>query len=305
MSINTLVKIINKDFNKLKSKKITKENFLNKYGHLRPSTYSISVPSYKESFKSYFNLKSTNVYKIKNNNFFFTPKEKNKINKWFKKNNLNINFKDFLLSTKKSIFYREYSKLKFTKVIDMIFQEIIKFCKKFDIKRNDIEYLNFEILINAYNSLDTEELSNFIKKNIKNNKKLFKKSKKVLLPDIIISNKDCFFHTKDNIHGNYITNKNIIGNIRLLNFKLQTDNKNLKNKIVLIENADPGYDYLFSHNIKGLITIFGGPNSHMSIRCNELQIPAIIGIGHKNFNKIKDYNTISINCEKQKFELIN
>ena len=37
--------------------------------------------------------------------------------------------------------------------------------------------------------------------------------------------------------------------------------------IVLIENADPGYDWIFSKNIKGLITKNGGINSHMSIRC--------------------------------------
>ena len=48
-----------------------------------------------------------------------------------------------------------------------------------------------------------------------------------------------------------------------------------------IENADPGFDFIFSHNIKGLITAFGGPNSHMSIRCNEFGIPAAIGIGEK------------------------
>ena len=30
------------------------------------------------------------------------------------------------------------------------------------------------------------------------------------------------------------------------------------NKIILIENADPGFDWLFNFNIKGLITKFGG-----------------------------------------------
>ena len=61
----------------------------------------------------------------------------------------------------------------------------------------------------------------------------------------------------------------------------------MKNKIILLKNADPGYDFIFSHNIKGLITEYGGANSHMSIRCLELGIPAIIGIGTKNFLTIK------------------
>ena len=52
-------------------------------------------------------------------------------------------------------------------------------------------------------------------------------------------------------------------------------------KIVLIENADPGFDFLFSYKIKGLITKYGGANSHMAIRCMELGLPAIIGSGDK------------------------
>ena len=60
----------------------------------------------------------------------------------------------------------------------------------------------------------------------------------------------------------------------------------MNNKIVLLENADPGYDFIFSHNIKGLITEYGGSNSHMSIRCLELGVPAIIGIGSREFKLI-------------------
>ena len=58
----------------------------------------------------------------------------------------------------------------------------------------------------------------------------------------------------------------------------------LNNKIVLLENADPGYDFIFSYNIKGLITEYGGSNSHMSIRCLELGIPAIIELAQENLN---------------------
>ena len=53
-----------------------------------------------------------------------------------------------------------------------------------------------------------------------------------------------------------------------------------------IENADPGFDFIFSHKIKGLITKYGGFNSHMSIRCSELNIPAMIGVGENNYKKI-------------------
>ena len=57
--------------------------------------------------------------------------------------------------------------------------------------------------------------------------------------------------------------------------------KHLSNKIIFIENADPNYDWIFAYKIKGLVTKFGGINSHMAIRCSELSIPAVIGCGEQ------------------------
>ena len=74
---------------------------------------------------------------------------------------------------------------------------------------------------------------------------------------------------------------------------------NLSDKIVCIENADPGYDFVFSHKINGLITAFGGPNSHMSIRCNEFGIPAAIGIGDKKFQQLINNDTLFLDCKKK------
>jgi len=79
--------------------------------------------------------------------------------------------------------------------------------------------------------------------------------------------------------------------------------KNLINKIIFIENADPGFDFLFSYNIAGLITKYGGPNSHMAIKCEELNIPAVIGVGNL-INNFKNNDTIEINCLDKKIRNI-
>ena len=60
----------------------------------------------------------------------------------------------------------------------------------------------------------------------------------------------------------------------------------MNNKIVVIENADPGFDWIFTKKISGLITKYGGANSHMTIRCAELKVPAMIGCGPKIYNDI-------------------
>ena len=65
----------------------------------------------------------------------------------------------------------------------------------------------------------------------------------------------------------------------------------------MIESADPGYDFIFSFNILGLITKYGGAN-HMSIRCVDGGVTAAIGVGDLTYMNLKA-NTVNIN-PKQK-----
>ena len=64
-------------------------------------------------------------------------------------------------------------------------------------------------------------------------------------------------------------------------------------------------DFIFTKKINGLITKYGGINSHMAIRCLELGIASIIGVGEEKFNTIKKCNKINLNCEQKLFRIIN
>ena len=75
-------------------------------------------------------------------------------------------------------------------------------------------------------------------------------------------------------------------------------------KIVCIMSADPGYDYLFSKNIGGLITCYGGANSHMAIRCAEMSIPAVIGCGEVNFARYSRSKIIEIDAGKRQVNIL-
>ena len=118
----------------------------------------------------------------------------------------------------------------------------------------------------------------------------------IKLPSVILSSKDLFSYTEFN-KINFVTSKKLSANL----VKISNQKKiNLKNKIALIENADPGYDYIFDQKISGLITLYGGINSHMSLRCSELGIPAAIGIGENLYNKILNKKMITIDCQTKR-----
>ncbi len=55
--------------------------------------------------------------------------------------------------------------------------------------------------------------------------------------------------------------------------------------VVAIESADPGFDWIFTRAPAALITAFGGPHSHMALRCGELGIAAALGLGLSRFRR--------------------
>ena len=141
-------------------------------------------------------------------------------------------------------------------------------------------------------------LNEEIKKNKRNEKFL----NLIEFPEFISDEKDiCNFEQKTK-KGNFITNK--IVEAEIIRLEKIKDYSNLNNKIVLIKNADPGYDFIFSYKIKGLITEYGGANSHMSIRCLELGIPAIIGIGKRDYNLLSRKNFITINSKQKYYRIV-
>ena len=70
----------------------------------------------------------------------------------------------------------------------------------------------------------------------------------------------------------------------------------LEGRIVCIESADPGYDWLFTRHIAGLVTCYGGANSHMAIRCAEYGLPAAIGCGGILYERAGKAGLLLLDC---------
>ena len=77
---------------------------------------------------------------------------------------------------------------------------------------------------------------------IKKNKELHKITSAIKLPPIIDSKEDIFYFHKLDAEPNFITQKQIKSEATAL----KSSNENLSNKIILIENADPGFDWIWA-----------------------------------------------------------
>ena len=230
--------------------------------------------------------------------FKFSTKQKEKINFYLKKNGFKkINFEKLYYFITNSIYQREASKLFFTKIINEIFIQLKILSKRIGLKKEDIQHIDIKEILKLYENFDNDKIIKNIKKNVKDNSKLNTFNQNFHLPNIILKPSDIYYFEEENASPTFITSLSVSAKIVFLNkVNLRI---NLKNKIVCIQNADPGFDFIFNHKIKGLITAFGGPNSHMSIRCNEFNIPAAIGIGEKKFQYLVQNNSLYIDCKKK------
>lgn len=290
-NLNTVTSRFLRDINSVALKKMSKKIFMKNFGHLRPGTYDINSKRY-DQYKSLFVFKKQKIKKI--NNYDFGAKQKIKIQKLINKNKIDINVNELIEYLKSSIVSREFSKFIFTKSVSEILSILSSHGSKNKLLTNKICQLKIG---------DFKKPINIQKKLIKKNFKKNLLCKNIKLPEVLFDNAGTYVIPYQVNNPNYITNKKIRSKIIFL--KRNIEKLNLLGKIVLIEGADPGYDWIFSRNIKGLITKYGGANSHMAIRCAELNLPAAIGCGSKKFEILKRSNIVELDCVAQNIFVID
>jgi glutamine kinase len=290
-SLSTPLTDIQNDLINYKNKKISKNDFLLKYGHLRPGTYNITNTIYSNNDKFLSEINFTKKNKLKKLNF--DSKAFSKI--LSKELNLPIDLNILnLIST--SIVQREKFKFEFTKNLSIALELIASVGKNHGFSRSDISNLEISIILRSKNQ-SKSKITKQWKQKIDSRKNIRIIHNNLILPQLITSQNDFEVINYYDSKPNYITNK-IIKN-RVLELKNDTKLQSIENSILLIENADPGYDWIFTKKPAGLITKYGGVASHMAIRCAEIGLPATIGCGEILYEKLKSSLKIQLDCKHQ------
>lgn len=300
--LNTISKQISKDSQKYINNELSKEEFLAKYGHIRPGTYDIQSPRYDEAFDYYFDGKNVQNMKLQESSFSFAEGTMNQIDTALEQNGLRVSAEELLLFIKESIEGREYLKFEFTKTVSEILRLIEQLGERLNIGKDELAHLDIGVIKQLYVDLYGGNIADVFKENIKRNEEQYEIAKNIKLPSIIFSSDDVYQFTMMEEEANYVTMNKVIGKIVIENMLHEED---LQGKIVFVKSADPGFDFLFTKNIAGLVTQFGGANSHMAIRCSELGIPAVIGAGEKKFNEWSQADTLVIDCANKNVRIVS
>lgn len=293
-SINTVAKQMNKD-----KKILDRTTFLSKYGHLRPGTYDILSPRYDENPDQYFNWdekvhQSEDAYE----QVRFTLPQMRELSNILRINSLHTDPIELLSFLKSAIELREFAKFEFSKNLSDAISLMRHVGGQFDIEADDLAFTNYHIFKELY--VGTSDPKNAILQNITEGKALYSEGEKLNLPPLIIKPDDIWGFKSPDISPNFITKKKATADVvaKILD-------KHIENKIVCIISADPGFDWIFDHSIAGLITAWGGSNSHMAIRAGELGIPAVIGAGENLYQLWSSSNRLTINCAEKRVDIIS
>ncbi|MDC3312007.1 PEP-utilizing enzyme [Alphaproteobacteria bacterium] len=293
--LNTITEKFTRDAEKASTGNLVWEAFVEKYGHLRPDTYNILSECYKQNPEKYLRslLRPQSIKNKKQNSAW--DFEKHKFFDRMVELKLASNAEQIEKFLQESIQGREYAKFVFTRSLSEIIELIADYGAEYGFSREELSNINLHAILSDYSEI--EILEEAIQKNCEKNKKISDLSSLIELPPLIIneSNFNCFTLLLE--EGNFIGDKNIVGDII---FYETAEKKDFSNKIIFIENADPGYDWMFGLGISGLVTKFGGSNSHMAIRCAEFGLPALIGAGEVCFTSYETGDRVLIDC-KNKF----
>ncbi len=295
--VNTVSSDMNVDF-----REMSKNAFMRKYGHLRPGTYDITSLRYDEAPELYFEWNTKeDAYDIHNRKesgreekeeFRLSLQQLGELKAQLQKNGLTNDILELMDFIRTVIEGREYGKFAFTRNLSMALRLVEEIGEECGFSREECAFVNIRDIYELYASARDVRIR--FADSIKRGKRDYSVTQAITLPPMIASPEDTMQFYYPDSEPNYVTSNQAVGEVCILGEGRHMEE--MRGRIILIPSADPGYDWIFSHEVKGFITMYGGANSHMAIRAGELSIPAVVGVGAKNFEKYKMARVLEIDA---------
>ncbi len=278
---------------------LPKAQFLQRYGHLRPGTYDLLSARYDEAPDSYFDWSSAGAAKKEphRERFALDIKQLRAIDALLRHHGLEHDVLGLFSFIEAGIKGREYAKYVFTQALSDALSWIGHLGDQHDLTLDDMSYLPISTLIRLHT--ESADVGSYLREAVRKGRSEFSWTEQLRLPPLIVS--------ADQVHSFEIspTEPNVITLKRVTAPCVELpSNDSLDGSIVLITSADPGFDWIFSRNVKGFVTAYGGANSHMAIRAGELGIPAAIGVGELSFNKYAKAKILEVDAENRLIRIL-
>lgn len=290
--LNTVSSQLARDFSSM-----ARADFLEHYGHLRPGTYDILSARYDEAPEQYFGARR-DASDSAGPAFALSLAQMRAIAALLKEHGLSsdvVALFDFLQA---GIELREYAKFIFTRNLSDALALFNEWGAGLGFSSDDLSYANIKCIAELYAGSDDPRA--VLAASIAEGRLRYRDTAQLWLPPLVTAPQQVWaFHVPD-CEPNFVTQSQVSAPVAT-----PAQRERLAGAIVCIASADPGFDWLFSHPIAGLVTAYGGVNSHMAIRAGELGLPAVIGAGETLFRRWSGAARLHIDCAGRRVEVLS
>ena len=293
-SVKTVASDLVDDMRSLQLGELSNSDFMERYGHLRPGTYDIMSRRYDQMSNLSDGLASSHLEQCVDL-FKLSMKQQQQINQLLEEDGFeDFDANDLLNYVNEAIVGREYGKFVFTRTVSDMLELIANFAEQHGLSRDEVSHVSLNSLLNTVKSSSEFTIEEQLRELSSQEAEKHDISVAIRLPQLLVDQAAVHIIPFQVSYPNFITHKKVTAKSVVL--YSETDGVLLTDRIVIIEGADPGFDWIFSKKIAGLITKYGGANSHMAIRCAEFGIPAAIGCGEQRFDLLLKVNQVHLDC---------
>lgn len=261
--------------------------FMRKYGHLRPGSYDILSPRYVDRENLFGDTRAFSAAEQSDFLFEPSPQERRDLQLLLTESGLPVTADQLFRYARRAIAGRELAKFVFSRNLSDVLEIAALWGAEMGFSRDDVSFMDIQTILNRTTCALPESPREYFTRHMAANRDVFAKSESIKLGYLIRSVRDVYVVPQHRAAPNYIGTRRAQGSIIRL-FAHSLCSMELADRIVCIENADPGFDWIFTRHIAGLVTKFGGANSHMAIRCAEYGLPAAIGVGEQLFLAVSE-----------------
>jgi choline kinase/phosphohistidine swiveling domain-containing protein len=306
-SIRTVSHLLTHDAQRCATGEMQWEKFVDKYGHLRPGTYDINSPSYHAEPERYLRpiVESATPHLIADDGCSgqLWRQAREGFAAALVEQGLDCDADQLDTFLRQAIEGREYAKFAFTQNLSLALDELVKLAGPLGIPREQLAHVNIESIFSLRGkSLNAGDTANRLIDAAQSNKAVHEHTQSVELPPLLCSAEDFDVFLYPSTQPNFVGAGQIRG--ACVDLSQNKDDVDLAGKIALIPQADPGYDWLFGRKIAGLITMYGGANSHMAIRAAEFGLPAALGVGEAFYKTLAAAQVLDLNAGNRVIQVI-
>ena len=287
LSLDTVSSCFKRDFEDYISGKLSWEDFDGKYGHLRISICDIRAHSYR---KLYSDLETVREHDVSGSKRMSKALDREVVAKALEESKLGIDADRLISFINGTSELADSYRFEYAKSIGLLLDIIARLGELIGIDKEDMSYLEIQDL-DAYHSRNSYVMT------IEARRNMYHAYSYLVLPDVIINVGDLDVIDIDEEIPDYLTDKCVSGDVAYYDEGHDID---VTGKIVLLSKVTLAYDWIFTKDIKGIITKKDTKDSRIAKRCRELGIPAALGCGEKLFNAVLLMNSVELDCGKKR-----